>query len=38
VSLSGPTVRVDDAALPRLAALTVGAADAVTRAIGGRKP
>lgn len=38
VSLSGPTVRVDDAALPRLAALTVGAADAVTRAIGGRRP
>lgn len=38
VSLSGPTVRVDDAALARLSTLTLDAADAVTRAIGGRRP
>lgn len=38
LSLSGPTVRVAPDALPRLAALTIEAADAVTRAIGGRRP
>lgn len=38
VSVSGPTVRVDAKAVPRIAALTVDAAAAITIAIGGRAP
>ncbi len=38
VSVSGPTVRVNAEAVPRIAALTVEAAAAITLAIGGRAP
>jgi IclR family acetate operon transcriptional repressor len=38
VSVSGPTVRMTREAAPHVAARAVAAADAVTRAIGGRRP